>query len=403
MTTSIVINGSIIEDATFLDCIPWPSAEPRVADIGIEVYASTRNNLLAECSRSPYFPTQEWWKRAKCSANTTSEIVRNYLNHKTLQFNSRTLFKESHSILHKISEAIRKNNCIEIILPAFCIISSWSKRHDTTSVTFAEEVSLLHLAMVAKTLEKNIGISLNFIIISDATFYAEIFGDPMLSAERYIRDLFIFTQRHGIDDSVQIVDMSDVIRPRRLEYENALSRNLEVFSNEPTRGISEEEAVRWKASVASTLNIADLELSYSQLRAIHCKGIFPRTTIKQEIEKRISRAFIHYRAMKQSLADIDWDRLAYKNALRGTIHHKTVPVIGVRIYPTYKSSCQLLPYHGIAVLNQKAGRCHMHIEHEIYLHDSPYIRVRNGDGASDFYATHSSLELALAGRCCVAI
>lgn len=132
---------------------------------------------------------------------------------------------------------------------------------------------------------------------------------------------------------------------------------------------------------------------------MHCEGTYPGTTIKNEIGRRTSRAFVHYRAMKQSLADIDWDRFAYKNALRGTIHHKTVPVIGVRIYPTYKSSCQLLPYHGIAVLNQKGGRWCMHIEHEIYLHGSSFTRVKNRDGVSDFYVACSGLEFGLTGQC----
>lgn len=397
MRNSISTNGSIIEEVEFLACPLWPKNEPVLAENSIEVYDRMRNMLLTECSRSASFPTPKWWREAKCSNNTTPEIVRKYLNHKVLQFNSKKLFGESGFILQQISRAIKKENRVEIVLPVFCVISSWQKRHDITSVTFAEEASLLHLAKVATALERNIGVCLKFTIISDATFYARIFADPMDAAERYIRDLAGIVQKHDIGDVVQIVDMSNIIQARGSEYDNALGRNLEIFSKQPALGISEEEAARWKWSVGSTLNISDFGLSYDELRAMHCGGVFSSSAIEHEITNRVSKAFVHYRAMKQSLADLDWDRRAYPNALRGTIHHKTAPVIGVRVYPNYKRSCQLLPYHGIAMLDQLDGHWRMEIKHEIYLHDSTdIVRVKNGHDVSDFYVRRLSLESAIA-------
>ena len=396
MNLSISTNGSLIETVDFLTSEPWPSDEPDFSLDCVQLCATTRKQLLEQCSRSGYFPDPEWWRKAKCTPGTVTEVVRNFLNHKVLQFNSKRLFAESGHVLQQISRAIRKENRIDIILPAFCVISSWQKRHHVTSATFAEEVSLLHLARVARTLEKNIGTSLRFLVISDATFYAGIFGDPMDAAERYIRDLDRMVQKHGIEDAVRIVDMSDVVKGHGDEYENALERNLEIFSREPGRELSEREAGRFKASVAGTLNISDLGMTYHQLREMHCAGRFPGHSIRKEIEERVSRAFIHYRAMKQSMAELEWERKTYPQALRGTIHHKTVPVVGVRIYPDYKSACQLLPYHGIAVLYQQGSRWRMRIEHEIHLHDSSYSRVAGGEGESDFYVCPMGLESSLA-------
>jgi len=353
----------------------------------------TRNNLLELCSYSTYFPDTDWWRKEKCSTSTVAEVVRNFLNHKVLQFNSKKLFTESGYILQQVNRAIRKENRVELILPAFCVISSWQKRHHVTSVTFAEEASLLHLAHVARALEKNIGTNLRFLIISDATFYAGIFGDPMDAAERYIRDLTQIVQKHGIGDTIWIVDMSDIVKEYGQKYEDSLERNLDIFSREPALGLSAKEAARFKTSVASTLNISDLGLTYHHLRKIHCTGRFPNKALKVEIENRISKAFIHYRAMKQSMAELEWEQKTYPQALRGTIHHKTVPVVGVRIYPDYKSSCQLLPYHGIAVLYRQENRWRMRIEHEIHLHDSSFVRVRKGKVESDFYVCPASLEL----------
>lgn len=243
MNNSISTNGSLIEKADFLTAEPWPSEEPDFTHEAMEMCSTTRKRLLEQCSRSVYFPDPDWWRKAKCSPGTVSEVVRNFLNHKVLQFNSKKQFAQSGHILQQISRAIRKENRVDIILPAFCVISSWQKRHHVTSVTFSEEASLLHLAHVARTLERNIGTSLRFLVISDATFYAGIFGDPMDAAERYIRDLARTVQKHGIEDAVRIVDMTDVVKGHGEVYEDALERNLERFFKEPNKGCR-----RWRRS-----------------------------------------------------------------------------------------------------------------------------------------------------------
>ena len=100
-------------------------------------------------------------------------------------------------------------------------------------------------------------------------------------------------------------------------------------------------------------------------------------------------------AMKTSLAQINWENEAFPDTLRGTIHHKTAPVLGVRIYPGYKKKCQLLPYHGIARIKRIGERWEMTIEHEIYQHENPKVLcVANDAGVSDFYIDREDLNFA---------
>jgi len=393
MQVSISTNGSIIEDSPFLARSAWPDTKPDRRGKRQRIGADIRQYLAAECAVSRHFPSQNWWRKEKGSGRSTAEIVRNFLNHRVLQFNSKQLFGDSDHALHQIKRAISKHNCVHVILPVFCVISSWPKRHDTTSLTFAEEVSLRHLAEVASRLRENIGVGLRFTIISDATFYADIFGDCMRAALRYVQDLQRFVDSAGLGDALDVVDMSDIIETQGPAYIDALERNMQVFQADPAQGISAEEAIRWRASVASTLNVSDIPMSYGQLRRLHMSGAFPSDAIAAKISDRIDRAFVHYRAMKQSLADLNWDRAAYPHALRGTIHHKTAPVLGIRIYPEYKSKCQLLPYHGIAVVERGRSGWQMRVEQEIYQHDRPgLVCVEHDRGVSDFYVLQTDLD-----------
>ncbi|SFN88913.1 L-tyrosine/L-tryptophan isonitrile synthase family protein [Xenorhabdus japonica] len=388
---SVSTNGSIIEDSIMFGQSGWPEYEPNMMSNSHLISSDLRRILLDKCSVSNTLPPEQWWKEKRKKNYPLHVLVRDYLNHPVIQFNSRTIFSSCLETLEKIKSSINENREIDILLPVFCVISNWQKRHDITSLTMAEEVSLLHLAKVSTYLEENTGVRIRFKILSDATFYAGIFGDPMAAAEKYIQDLEEFTQAKKIDEIVNILDISEIVSLFQDDYDHALSEHLKIFTLNPSFGISHEEAIRFNASVGSTVNISDLSLTYAQKKAIFCDSIFPDSEIKRQIMDRVHTAFVHYRAMKEAMAAIRWEKNIFPNAIRATIHHKTIPSIGVRIYPDYKSHSPHLPYHGIAVIENRNNVWRMSIEQEIHQHGKR-LRVINDRGVSDFYVDVDTLE-----------
>ncbi|SFU38486.1 L-tyrosine/L-tryptophan isonitrile synthase family protein [Xenorhabdus koppenhoeferi] len=388
---SVSTNGSIIEDSLMFGQFGWPESEPDMMSNGNLIAADLREELLNKCSISKELPSEQWWKEKRKKDIPLHVMVRDYLNHPVIQFNSKTIFSSCLETLSKIKSSINERGEIDIILPVFCVISNWQKRHDITSLTMAEEVSLLHLAKVSTYLEENTGIKIRFTILSDATFYAGIFGDPMDAAEKYIRDLKEFTKIRKVNEIVNIFDISNIVALLQDDYDSALSNHLKTFTSNPSFGISHEEAIRFHASVGSTVNISDLSLTYNQKKAMFCDSIFPDLETKNEVMNRVHTAFIHYRAMKEAMASIRWEKLLFPNAIRATIHHKTLPLIGVRIYPDYKSHSPYLPYHGIAVIEHRKNIWRMSIEQEIHQHGKR-MRIINHRGVSDFYVDADTLE-----------
>ncbi|MBD2813848.1 L-tyrosine/L-tryptophan isonitrile synthase family protein [Xenorhabdus sp. Flor] len=388
---SVSTNGSIIEDSILFGQFGWPEYEPDMTFNGNLISSALREVLLEKCSFSKTLPSEQWWKEKRKKNSPLHLLVRDYLNHPSIQFNSRNIFSSCLETLEKIKSNINEKREIDILLPVFCVISNWQKRHDITSVTMAEEVSLLHLANISIYLEKNTGVRIRFNILSDATFYAGIFGDPMDAAEQYIKDLKEFTHVRKINEIVNILDISEIVSLFQDNYDCALSKHLKTFTLEPSFGISHEEAIRFNASVGSTVNISDLSLTYNQKKAIFCDAIFPDLAIKHEIMNRVHTAFIQYRAMKEAMASIQWEKRLFPNAIRATIHHKTIPVLGIRIYPGYKNYSPHLPYHGIAVVEHRNNVWRMSIEQEIQQHGKR-LRIINSRGVSDFYIDTDTLE-----------
>ncbi|MDE9496547.1 L-tyrosine/L-tryptophan isonitrile synthase family protein [Xenorhabdus bovienii] len=388
---SVSTNGSIIEDSLMFGQFGWPEYEPNMKYNGHLISSDLRKILLEQCSISKTLPSEQWWKEKRKKDLPLHFLVRDYLNHPAIQFNSRTLFSSCVETLENIKSNINERREIDILLPVFCVISNWQKRHDITSLTMAEEVSLLHLAKISTYLEEHTGVRIRFKILSDATFYAGIFGDPLAAAEQYIKDLEEFTQVSKINEVVNILDISKIVSLLQDNYDRAFPEHLRTFTLNPSLGISHEEAIRFNASVGSTVNISDLSLTYNQRKAIFCDSIFPDSEIKHEIMNRVHTAFVHYRAMKETMASIRWENTLFPNAIRATIHHKTIPLMGVRIYPGYKSHSPNLPYHGIAVIENRKNVWQMSIEQEIHQHGKR-LRIINNRGVSDFYVDADILE-----------
>ncbi|WP_197056408.1 MULTISPECIES: hypothetical protein [Xenorhabdus] len=86
----------------------------------------------------------------------------------------------------------------------------------------------------------------------------------MDAAEQYIEDLKEFTHIRNINEIVNILDRSEIVSLFQNDYNRALSKHLKTFTLDPSFGISHEEAIRFNASVGSTVNISDLSLTYSQ-------------------------------------------------------------------------------------------------------------------------------------------
>lgn len=391
---SVSNSGEIVEDSSLVFPAPWPQEEPALnAEPFMVRTRLSRSDLLMACSKSRHFPSPEWKERNHPDSVGQLQATINLLNHRMIQFNSKNALKNCETIRNRIQHVIGRGGRLEILLPVFCVISNWQKRHHSTSLTFAEEVSLLHLANYARLFSEFIGIELCFLIISDATFYAPIFDDPMPAARQYVHDLQNFTIRHLISSQVKVLDLSDVIAGCR-DYDASYQRNIEILKRDPLKGISREEFSRWTSSVTSTVNLDNFGLCYKDRIKLFHIGDQDDTKFRRTLALG-ENAFLQYRAMKMSLSEIAWEQRFFPDALRGTIHHKTTPVIGVRVYPEYKKSSKLLPYHGIAVVRHKHGNWKLTIEPEIYQHAKGNLPFLNRDKKSDFYVAEDSLSALL--------
>ena len=88
----------------------------------------------------------------------------------------------------------------------------------------------------------------------------------------------------------------------------------------------------------------------------------------------------------------------WPDAIRVTCHvtrDPERPMIGLRTYPDYRRSSQLLPYHGAPIIFHDGRRLKMAVHPEVWLRAHPGLtRVTCEDGETYFY---SGLEAGIRG------
>ncbi|WP_200873440.1 L-tyrosine/L-tryptophan isonitrile synthase family protein [Actinokineospora spheciospongiae] len=382
---AVAAHGEVITNSALLRAVEWPEVDPT----GEPVRSPRRLDaelraLVLESAVTPRFSWERFLDRHR--ADGPAERLLALLNHRAFQFNSRAAFGGAVSPWRaRVEACVREGRRLEVVLPAFCVIGNPVKRFDLTAATAAEDVALLHLANLAELLGRLHEPGAVFHIISDSTFYGSPFGVTSVEAVNYVAELRERIRELDLGRVLRLHDMSDVLQPVVPQFQrrfDAWFRALRL--DRCADGISADEHDRWLTSMMASIDIRKLGLSYAELRATY----LDRGEHFHGIRERARWALNEYRAMKLAATDLEWEELAFPGAVRATIHTKSIPVLGLRIFPEYKFSARLLPYHGIGVLSRsvKTGRYRMGVRPEMFVHGRPDMRrIVDERGITSFY------------------
>lgn len=384
-------NGEVISDSRLSHNFSWPSEDPSGKPTPERLVDNEMTLIIEEASRTTRFNWAHFERNHRHLP--VEEKVLSLLNHRAFQFNSREAFGSYSSIWrHRITAAVREERQIEIVLPVFCVIANPVKRFQSTLPTAAEDISLLHMANIARLVGELHEAGAVFHLVSDSTFYSTPFSVTSVEAQSYIQQLRNRISVLGIDPYVRMHDMSELLCPHMMAFQESFNTWCQKLKDDPyVDGISEAEHRRWLVSMMASINIRMLGLSYGDLRSILGgdnvleKNSNPHYDL---IARRTEWALIEYRAVKLAAAELQWEDRFFPGAVRATIHTKRMPALGLRVYPEYKFRSNLLPYHGIGVISYSTkSRSHrLTIEPEMFVNSRDNVtRVVDETGKTVFY------------------
>ncbi|MEQ8784577.1 MAG: L-tyrosine/L-tryptophan isonitrile synthase family protein [Roseibium album] len=378
-------DGEAISDARLSFNYTWPDEDPRLKPQSVRLAGPEDEQILNECVK---IRRLDWDRFQEVnSKKPVHERVFDLINHRTIQFNSRSRYRESHVWKGRVMEACEKGEPISIILPVFCVIRNPVKRLQLTVPTTAEQVTLSHLANIAEMIRQLHPAGAVFHLITDSTFYGLPFGVTAVEAIRYVDLLRQLVANMGCDDTIKLHDMSQILSGRFEDFQKSFEYWSARFNADPLAdGLSQDSYNVWLASMAASLNTAKRQLDYKALR--NQFGGLGDCEATDDLYDRARSGLAEYRALKAAAADLQWEEVFFPNSLRATIHTKKVSSLGVRLYPEYKFRSNLLPYHGIGVIRfcEKTNLHYMTVEPEMFLCGrNGFTRIIGQDGYTKHY------------------
>lgn len=254
-----------------------------------------------------------------------------------------------------------------------------------TTLTFAESCTLQSLQNIADLCKQSISIDLNFQIIADATFYVRPLGsDPVVSAQ-YLKDISQYIHTNELLN-LHIHDMCDMATHDLNKFESSYIEIYQRLLADPGHALNQKEHKSWIGAMAATITTRDISAPYQDIVRTFRDNDFT-TPFGKRVVRRTEKAFIDYRSLKYAMSTLEWENEYFPDSIRATIHQKDQDVLGLRIYPQYKRLSRLLPYHGVAVLqNNDNKNPQMLIEPEINVISQERVtRYINNYGFSDVY------------------
>lgn len=378
-------DGEAISDARLSFQSAWPDEDPRLLPQKTRPAGPEDEKMVAECAHIRRLDWEHFLK--KTAGKPVHERVFDLINHRTIQFNSRSRYSESEIWRGRVKAACDKGEPVSILLPVFCVIRNPVKRLQITVPTTAEEVTLRNLAGIAEMVRELYPAGAVFHLITDSTFYGLPFGVNAVEAIRYVDLLREMVGKLGCSDTIKLHDMAQILSARFEEFQASYEHWFPRFQDNPlVDGLDQGSYNQWLASMAASMNTAKSQLDYNTMReqfsAVH-EG--PTT---RALYERARTGLAEYRALKAAAADLQWEEQFFPNSLRSTIHTKGIPVLGLRLYPEYKLRSNLLPYHGIGVVHYgpKYGLHYMTVEPEMFICGrEEFTRITDENGYTMHY------------------
>lgn len=305
--------------------------------------------------------------------------IKKFLLNKAFQFNHKKYFLEDQEWESKILNSITNKEPIEIVIPMFCVISNPIKRIQPTIFTAAEEVTLRHLINISDLLSKIYAPGLIFHIITDSTFYAVPFGVSMVEAYNYHREIVEFVANNNLSSRLKVYDITHLLSSNINFFNIQYAYWMHALSQDPMALECDRVTYRkWCVSMMFCMNTKNKKIGYEDLA-----NIFSKESVKSQAES----VLLEYRALKAAANDMRWENNFFSKSLRATIHLKKLPVLGLKIYPEYKSRSTYLPYHGIGVVKKDVmADYYLIIEPELAVHNNVnYERIIDENGNTMFY------------------
>jgi len=304
-----------------------------------------------------------------------------------------TRFDENRELFRPIVEGhIEAGSPLEFVMPSFPFKHNNPVKATRRSPDIAEVLCLSRLYEICDAIGLVYEPGAKFVIISDGQVYHRMFGVTHHEALTFRERAKEMITELGWDDTLEIVDMQDLVDSRKALFdyvEERLRPVLEEWWGTNTDNLRRKSLI---AAAATNLNTADgvtddlvqLATKDAVLGVEEEEDLANLAKIKSAAVDRAEEGAFEFALFLYVLREIDLVQSCYPGAIRATVHPKP----GQWGLHLVNKESQVFPWQGVAYRNED-GQWRIKYEFEMRRTRATPVHVRGDDEMFPFYYEHS--------------
>jgi L-tyrosine isonitrile synthase len=256
------------------------------------------------------------------------------------------------AVVEKVERAVAAGRPIEVVIPSFAGRPCSPLTHQRVQPDLSEAYAFVLLHRISLHVRTIYAPGVHFVILLDGKAYNAFYGYTVEAEHQYPRDLQALVDALGLQETISLVDLQDLIDERADEFAAARDEALpeiEEHWDDPDNTFRDElvEVMRLGTNTAPITAAAMQLVKWSEDVDDARAAELIRSMREAVVERARATAFA-YMAFLVTIRRMDLISSVFPDALRGTVHPKVGQYSPWLVHP----ATTIAPWHGVAVVRR---------------------------------------------------
>jgi pyoverdine/dityrosine biosynthesis protein Dit1 len=251
------------------------------------------------------------------------------------------------AVTEKIERSVAAGKPVRIVIPSFAGRPCSPLTHQRVQPDLSEAYAFVLLHRISLHVKATYEPGVHFVIVLDGATYNPFYGYTVEAEHQYPRDLQALVDALGLQETISLVDLQDLVDDRAEEFEEIREQvlpEIEEHWDDPDNAFRDElmetmrlgtNTVALTAAAIQLLKWSDDDAAPELIRAM-----------RDAVEERARATAFAYMVFLVTIRRMALIESAFGDAVRGTVHPKVGQYSPMLVHPT----TTIAPWHGVAVV-----------------------------------------------------
>ena len=253
------------------------------------------------------------------------------------------------AVTEKVERSVAAGAPVRVVIPSFPGRAYNPLTHQRVQPDLSEAYAFVLLHRLSRRVQSIYAPGAHFVILLDGKAYNPFYGYTVEGEHQYPRDLQALIDALGVQDSVSLVDLQDLVDERADEFaavREEVLPEIEEHWNDPDNAFRDELIETMRLGT----NTVAIHAALVQLVKWTARGDVADVidAMRAAVDERARATAFAYMVFLVTIRRMDLIASVFPDAVRGTVHPKPGQYSPLLVHPT----TTVAPWHGAAVIRR---------------------------------------------------